>query len=252
MSDTNSSNKNVELSSKEIKPENTIIVKESPFWIDDPNVLLHSLQFFPSTYNSLTENLNALSRLILVLTLLGFLGTGRITVLIVGILSIGSIIIYHLIKNKSSKKETFENPNTEFHSIQELLDGSPPLQFDSPTPINPFCNVLLTDIEGNPKKAPAPVIDDPDSQDAIFEAAKNTMIQSHPTFPNIDKRLLENLGDLYQFEQSLQPFYSNPATTIPNDQQSFADFCYGSMISCKEGNLFACARNNGGSHYNNY
>jgi hypothetical protein len=45
------------------------------------------------------------------------------------------------------------------------------------------------------------------------------------------------------FEQSLMPFNSNPNTTIPNDQQAFAEFCYGSMISCKEGNQFACARN---------
>jgi hypothetical protein len=38
--------------------------------------------------------------------------------------------------------------------------------------------------------------------------------------------------------------------TIPNDQGAFAEFCYGSMISCKEGNNFACARNM--SHYTNY
>ena len=46
-----------------------------------------------------------------------------------------------------------------------------------------------------------------------------------------------------EFEQSLRPFYSNPSTTIPNDQGSFADFCYGSMVSCKEGNPYACYRN---------
>ena len=133
----------MEVTSKEIKTETNSIPKqkEAPFWIHDPNVLLQTLQFFPSALLSLTENLNALSRLLIVLALLGFLGTGRISVLIVGILSIGSIIVYYFIKNKSSKKETFENPNTDFHSIQELLDSSPPLQFDSPTPLNPFCNV---------------------------------------------------------------------------------------------------------------
>ena len=45
------------------------------------------------------------------------------------------------------------------------------------------------------------------------------------------------------FEQSLRQFTSNPGSTIPNDQGAFADFCYGSMVSCKEGNQFACARN---------
>ena len=51
------------------------------------------------------------------------------------------------------------------------------------------------------------------------------------------------MGSNFEFEQSLRPFHSTPSTTIPNDQGAFAEFCYGSMISCKEGNEFACARN---------
>ena len=54
---------------------------------------------------------------------------------------------------------------------------------------------------------------------------------------------VKDLGEQFVFEQSLRPFHSNPSTTIPNDQQGFAEFCYGSMVSCKEGNMFACARN---------
>jgi hypothetical protein len=45
------------------------------------------------------------------------------------------------------------------------------------------------------------------------------------------------------FEQSMRQFYSTPSTQNPDDQQAFAEFCYGSMISCAEGNKFACARN---------
>ena len=65
----------------------------------------------------------------------------------------------------------------------------------------------------------------------------------HPEEPQISKKLYQSLDDNLTLEQSLRPFYSNPSTTIPNDQGSFADFCYGSMVSCKEGNPFACARN---------
>jgi hypothetical protein len=65
----------------------------------------------------------------------------------------------------------------------------------------------------------------------------------HPEEPQISKKLYQSLDDNLTLEQSLRPFYSNPSTTIPNDQSSFADFCYGSMVSCKEGNAFACARN---------
>ena len=31
---------------------------------------------------------------------------------------------------------------------------------------------------------------------------------------------------------------------IPNEQRRFAEFCYGNMPSCKEGNDFACMQNN--------
>ena len=57
--------------------------------------------------------------------------------------------------------------------------------------------------------------------------------------------------DQYVFEQSLRPFHSTASTTIPNDQQSFSEFCYGGMVSCKEGNAFACAKTNAGN-YNLY
>ena len=34
---------------------------------------------------------------------------------------------------------------------------------------------------------------------------------------------------------SSRQFYTNPSTTIPNDQESFAKWCYGDMPSCKDG-----------------
>jgi hypothetical protein len=38
-------------------------------------------------------------------------------------------------------------------------------------------------------------------------------------------------------------FYATPSTTVPNDQAGFADYCYGNMVSCKDGDDLACARN---------
>ena len=79
--------------------------------------------------------------------------------------------------------------------------------------------------------------------DSILNKAKQLVIEQNPGQPDIANKLFTDLGEQFVFEQSLQPFYSNSSTTIPNDQAGFADFCYGSMVSCKEGNLFACARN---------
>ena len=41
----------------------------------------------------------------------------------------------------------------------------------------------------------------------------------------------------------MRNFYSMPSQ-IPNDQKAFADFCFGSMTSCKEGNTDACSKVN--------
>ena len=77
------------------------------------------------------------------------------------------------------------------------------------------------------------------------------VIENNPNNPDISDKLFKDLGDQYMFEQSMQPFYSTASTTIPNDQAAFTDFCYGSMVSCKEGNAFACAKNNA-TKYNLY
>jgi hypothetical protein len=226
-------------------------VTSNTFWGNNPNVLFIRLDLFPNSAMTFNQNLNAITRFIILLTIFMAIITGRVSVFFIGVITIFFIYLYQYIFHKKTG-ESFENANTEYSKL-ERLQAVQKLLFDESTAVNPFGNVLNSDIEGNPKKRPAPPIDDPEVKDAIFESARQAMILNNPSFPDIDKKLLQNLGDVYEFEQSLQPFYTNPATTIPNDQNSFADFCYGSMISCKEGNLFACARNNTEtSHYNKY
>ena len=79
--------------------------------------------------------------------------------------------------------------------------------------------------------------------DNILIQAKELVKNANPDQPDIADKLFKDLGEQLMFEQSLRPFHSTPNTTIPNDQGAFAEFCYGSMVSCKEGNSFACARN---------
>jgi hypothetical protein len=133
----------------------------------------------------------------------------------------------------SQIKENFHNPTND------LIKGNVTNVFDDVTPDNIFSNVLVTDYSFNPDKKPAP----PDDDTIILKNAKQMVTNMHPEDKNISNKLFSNLQDQYVFEQSLQPFNSNPSTTIPNDQTGFAEFCYGSMISAKEGNLFSLARN---------
>ena len=115
--------------------------------------------------------------------------------------------------------------------------------FDDVTTVNPFSNVLLTDYNFNPNKRPAEPAFNADVMDTINATTIKMVQELNPTIKNLEDKLYRGLGDKLTFEQSQQRFVSNPATTIPNNDKAFKDFCYGGMTSCKEGNPFACARN---------
>ena len=143
-------------------------------------------------------------------------------------------LAYMLIRRYSNSKEGFDNP-ISFDSIVKP-------DFSKPTKYNPMSNVLLTDIVDNPNKLPAPPAYYEETEKEILDKTKEAIQKMNPTFPNMTEKLFASLDDHFEFEQSARQFYSNPSTTIPNDQGAFAEFCYGEMISCKEGNMFACAR----------
>ena len=102
-------------------------------------------------------------------------------------------------------------------------------------------NVLLTDIKDDPKRKSAAPSFNKQVEKEINESAGNV---------GPDPKLFLDLGDAISFEQSMQRFYTTANSRVANDQTAFAEFCYGSMISCKEGNEFACARNM--SRHTNY
>jgi hypothetical protein len=221
--------------------------KKVPFWSNDPNVLFQQkyiTEFFPMDSMTFDQKLNAVSRTVIILGLLSFAYSKRVQILGITALSLFLIfLMYYFYKQKDEKKVRFQE-NEGFNNKQLTL-------FDVPTSTNPLDNVLVADVEYNPSKRPAPPVYTEKVRNTVLENAKKMVQEANPGQPNIAEKLFNSLGEELQFEQSMGRFYSNPATTIPNDQGAFADFCYGSMVSCKEGNMFACARNNG-AHYNNY
>ena len=202
---------------------------------------------------SYNQKLNAITRTVILLSLFTFFTSGNIRVIVVSVITLFAIFIlhyYHLKetnnKNKSTLlkdtvKEGFANPVMDYLESENIK--VPDDVFDEPTPENPFSNVMMTDYDYNPDKKPAPPAFNKNVNEQILEDAKQLVIQSNPGQPDIADKLFKDLGEQYVFEQSLRPFHSNPSTTIPNDQEAFAEFCYGSMVSCKEGNPVACARN---------
>lgn len=226
-----------------------------PFWSDNPNILFKTeyiMEFFPVESMTYNQKLNAISRTIILLTIITAIYSRSLRIIAVGSITLFAIFLLHYYKAKETEKkdgiryksgtdvEGFENPALE---VLKKYPTDPATTFDSPSSINPFSNVLIPDYEFNTNKKPAPPSFNQNINDNILEQAKQLVVEANPGQPDIADKLFKDLGEQFVFEQSLQPFYSNAATTIPNDQAGFADFCYGSMVSCKEGNLFACARN---------
>ena len=202
------------------------------FWLDNPNVLLNKNQIteiWPQDNFDLDRKLNAITRLILILAILGFLFTKSSYIIVSAAVSIVVLVMIH--KSKSHSKEGMENLDIKINKdeFEELLNE----EFTMPTKKNPFMNVLMNEYSDNPqRKEAAPVY----NEEVLDEATKKS---------RSDDKLYKNLGDNLTFQNSLRNFYSTPNTNIPNNQKEFAEFCYGNMASCKEGDEFMCEKNSG-------
>lgn len=231
--------------------------KPTPFWGTNPNVLLDSssaLEFFPIESMSYEQKLNAISRTIIVLTILSFIYTQSYRLLAVSVISLFAICLLYYVHQQKKEKEGFGEKNEDAISDFLAKEGKSENlgeMFVSPSSENPLGNVLVPEYGYDPMRKPAPPAYQPKVESEILKKAKQMVQEANPDQPDIAKKLFTDLADEFEFEQSLQPFYSTANTMIPNDQGAFAQFCYGNMVSCKEGNMFACARNDM-SRYNMY
>jgi hypothetical protein len=238
----------------EINIENNDNIEKIPFFTENPNVLFQQkyiFEFFPIESMTYEQKLNAIARTVIMLTLISFIFTQNIRTLLVGVITLGAVFVMYFYHEKERKKvdskklidnkEGFEGPALAYYVENNI--PVPTDLFTTPDSSNPFSNVLMTDYEYNPNKKPAPPAFNKNINEQILTQAKKLVNEANPDQPDLSNKLFKDLGEQLEFEQSLRQFNSNPATTIPNDQKAFAEFCYGSMISCKEGNKFACARN---------
>jgi hypothetical protein len=236
--------------------DNTNNEKKVPFWFYNPNIILDSNyinEVFPVETMTYEQKLNSITRSVIFLTIIGFIFTRSVRVLIISFITLFAIyMLYHYNENENKKpvKENYENQAKVILDSYNFTEKDKADVFQEPEPENPFGNVLIPDYEYNPNKKPAPPSFNDNVNEAILKQAKKMVSELNPDQPDISEKLFTDLGDNLMFEQSLRQFVSNPSTTIPNDQTGFAEFCYGSMISAKDGNMFALARNL--PRYNNY
>lgn len=207
------------------------------FWLNDPSILFQTdyiTDFYPKPEYSFTHKLNIITRIIVILTIVGFVITKSMNILISSAISIFIIVVLYQSKMKEkTKQDKIKNIKESFTTNPQYYETFKS-DFTTPQKKNPVMNVLLTEIDDNPNRKPAAPSFNPKVEEEINENAKK----------NLDPRLFQDLGDNFNFDNSMRSFYTTPNTQIPNDQKAFAEFCYGTMPSCKEGNPFQCEKKN--------
>ena len=214
-------------------------------WIKSPSILLSKSQInkvWPTKDMSRNEKLNAITRLVILLSILGYLVTYSYNFFITGGVTLAVIAILFYIQ-ESTKKSVPLNDNVEGFTnpkVYEALKTS----FTNPTVKNPAMNVLLPEISENPTRKSAAPAYNRAVEKQINEKTEEFIGEEFGGDKRIKDKLFSTLGDSLEFESFAQhSFYATPNTQISNDQHGFVEFCYGDMVSAKEGNEFALTRN---------
>ena len=105
------------------------------------------------------------------------------------------------------------------HDSYEITEVEETADCQEPTPENPFMNILLTDDYSSRKPVCNYTRDTTDKVDKIYH-----------------DKLFMDTDLVYNPDASSRQFYSTPSTQIPNDQGSFAKWCYQTPVSCAGGN----------------
>jgi len=209
------------------------------FWLDNPLIIFKKeriTELWPDKQFSASRKLNAITRVIILLTILGYFISKSVKIIITGIITLLFIVfIYHIQVKKEQEEQEMKNIMKEgFDSMSPKFDKIMEQNFTTPTKKNPMMNVLLPEIHDKPNRKEAAPSYNTNIRKEINEKAKSNLN---------DDKLYNNLGDNLSHQHMMRNFHSMPNTSVPNNQKDFAMFCYGSMKSCKEGDETACSKN---------
>jgi len=196
------------------------------FWTDDYKILFDKeklTDFFPTVNMTMIEKLNSIMRLSIYLSLALYILTGNYHYLFIMI--IVAFFTYVIYATQKDNLELYFNskPHSDENLIQKnVYENETDIK---PTVQNPFMNInLITD--NKEKEAAPPSWNNEEIQEKIED--------------KFNYNLYRDVGDLYGKSNSQREYYTMPSTTIPNNQTSFAKWCYGVGPTCKEKSIY-CA-----------
>jgi hypothetical protein len=200
-----------------------------PIFVNEPSILIQDItEIFPKDEMTHDQKINAITRLVILLSSLGFIFTMKPRFLIVGIVTL--MLIVALVKFKPIDEGFSNLQKKKKTNIVKKVDFKPG------TKKNPFSNVLLTEIGDDPKRASAPPAFNETVDEEITQNIKRGVQFMNPEIKSTSKQLYGDLWDKFELDQSNRAFFSTANTQVMADQSAFSQFLYGDMISAKEQN----------------
>jgi len=221
---------NKEINTEEQIKNKTIIQElnniNDPFWLNDYKILFYKerlTSFFPTINMTFIEKLNAIFRLSIYLSIVLYLVTSNYLYLYI-LFIVGGFTMFLYNNQRNNLEMYFNSDKTSNENIiqQDIIDKKNNIK---PTVENPFMNInLITDDKTKP--APPSSWNNEEMQKEIED--------------KFGYNLYRDVGDLYGKNNSQREFYTVPSAKIPNDQTSFAKWCYSTTKTCKESSIY-CA-----------
>lgn len=221
------------------------------FWTNNPIILFDNkfiFELWPTINMCYEQKLNAISRFIILLSILGYILTLSKKILAVGVITLLMIYILYSTRKQKLTKEMLENFDVQGNEVTRMFDNKPksyvnPVTLDTVLSTdfkeghhkNPFSNVLLTEIHDNPDRKAAPPAFNGDVDEDITKLVKKSVQMMNPGIKNTNKQIFGDLWEQFQLDQSNRAFYSTPNTRVMNDQGAYSQYLYNNMkYSAKE------------------
>jgi len=216
------------------------------FWTNEPTILFNKeymFELWPTSDMCYEQKLNAITRLVILITILGYVSTTSTRILVVGTLTLA--VIFGLFKMRKQKltnqmlNEGFSiqgnqvtgmfDKKTDSYVNPVTLDTVLKTEFKEGTKKNPFSNVLLTQISGDPERKSAPPSFNVDVDEDITKNIKKAVQMMNPGIKNTDQQLYGDLWQQFELDQSNRAFFSTANTRVENDQSAYAQFLYNDL-----------------------
>lgn len=199
-------------------------MKQETFWAENLQGFITDKNYFviiPTPDMTFEEKLNAATRFAIYFTLVMLLVKKDTQVLVFFVIFMIGTFFLHKYKTENQEDERFVLNNIGVHKKRDDT------YCVKPTKDNPFMNVSFNDYKNFPNRPQACDVTNPKIKHQVDKLFKTGLHHEH--------------DDIFQRNTSDRQFYTNPITTIPNDQEGFAKWLY--YIpgkTCKEGNGQQC------------